>query len=134
MTGTALLEVENLHTSFAVRRSGRTRRVAAVDGVSLSLADGEVLGLVGDSGCGKTTVGRSIMHLAPPQSARVCSAAWTCGPHEACARGTYASTSAWCSRTLTPHSTRVGRSAIRSPKPATSTAPSRTARIAGTGW
>jgi len=71
MTGTALLEVENLHTSFAVRRSGRTRRVAAVDGVSLSLADGEVLGLVGESGCGKTTVGRSIMHLARPQSGRV---------------------------------------------------------------
>ena len=71
MTGAALLDVEDLRTSFSVRRAGRAMRVAAVDGVSLSLANGEVLGLVGESGCGKTTVGRSIMQLARPQGGRV---------------------------------------------------------------
>jgi oligopeptide/dipeptide ABC transporter ATP-binding protein len=71
MSGSALLDVEDLHTGFSVRRAGRALRVAAVDGVSLTLGDGEVLGLVGESGCGKTTVGRSIMQLARPQQGRV---------------------------------------------------------------
>src|SRR6185437_2950151 len=50
MTQSALLEVDDLHTSFAVRRGGRAMRVPAVDGVSLSLGRGEVLGIVGESG------------------------------------------------------------------------------------
>jgi peptide/nickel transport system ATP-binding protein/oligopeptide transport system ATP-binding protein len=46
-------------------------RVQAVDGVSFDLAQGEVLGIVGESGCGKTTVGRSIMRLVRADSGRV---------------------------------------------------------------
>lgn len=59
-----ILQVRDLKTSFDVKRSGRKYRVRAVDGVSLTLAAGEVLGIVGESGCGKTTVGRSIVRLA----------------------------------------------------------------------
>jgi oligopeptide/dipeptide ABC transporter ATP-binding protein len=66
-----ILEVQDLQTSFTVRRAGRRMRVQAVDGVSLSLAEGEVLGIVGESGCGKTTVGRSIMRLTQADSGRV---------------------------------------------------------------
>jgi len=71
MSEGALLEVEDLRTSFRVKRAGRSLDVPAVDGVSLSLRAGEVLGIVGESGCGKTTVGRSIMRLAEAQDGRV---------------------------------------------------------------
>jgi oligopeptide/dipeptide ABC transporter ATP-binding protein len=67
----AILEVNDLRTAFDVRRLGRKLRLQAVDGVSLSLAAGEVLGIVGESGCGKTTVGRSIVRLAQAQSGSV---------------------------------------------------------------
>jgi oligopeptide/dipeptide ABC transporter ATP-binding protein len=66
-----ILAVEGLGTSFDLKRGGRRVRVQAVDDVSLTLAEGEVLGIVGESGCGKTTVGRSIMRLAQPQGGRV---------------------------------------------------------------
>ncbi|MCS6855928.1 MAG: ATP-binding cassette domain-containing protein, partial [Elioraea sp.] len=63
-----LLEVENLSVHYPIR-SGLLRRVVrvvrAVDGVSLRIAPGETLGLVGESGCGKTTTGRAIMGLVP---------------------------------------------------------------------
>lgn len=69
-----LLEVRDLCTWFP-RRAGLLRRtvghVKAVDGVSLSIAPGEALGLVGESGCGKTTVGRSILRLIPKTSGTV---------------------------------------------------------------
>jgi oligopeptide/dipeptide ABC transporter ATP-binding protein len=71
MTDGPLLDVQDLRTTFTVRRAGRTLKVPAVDGVSLALGAGEVLGLVGESGCGKTTVGRSIMRLARPSDGRV---------------------------------------------------------------
>ncbi len=71
MNATPLLSVEGLRTSFDIRRGGKGIRVHAVDDVSLTLAEGEVLGIVGESGCGKTTVGRSIMRLTQPQSGRV---------------------------------------------------------------
>ena len=67
----AILTVRDLKTSFKVKRAGRKFRVQAVDGVSLSLAEGEVLGIVGESGCGKTTVGRSIVRLAQPESGAI---------------------------------------------------------------
>jgi oligopeptide/dipeptide ABC transporter ATP-binding protein len=56
----ALLEIEGLTKSYVDRRG---RRVRAVDGVSFALAHGEVLGIVGESGCGKTTLGRTAMRL-----------------------------------------------------------------------
>ena len=68
---TPILAVEGLRTSFNLKRGGRRVQVQAVDDVSLTLAEGEVLGIVGESGCGKTTVGRSIMRLAQPQGGRV---------------------------------------------------------------
>jgi peptide/nickel transport system ATP-binding protein/oligopeptide transport system ATP-binding protein len=61
-----LLVVENLKTYFPVRAGLLQRTVAhvkAVDGVSFSIREGETFGLVGESGCGKTTVGRTILRL-----------------------------------------------------------------------
>lgn len=71
MSSNAILTVCDLKTSFKVKRAGRKYRVQAVDGVSLSLAEGEVLGIVGESGCGKTTVGRSIVRLVQPDSGAI---------------------------------------------------------------
>ncbi len=69
-----LLNVEHLKTYFPVR-SGLLQRVTsqvkAVDDVSFTLAKGETLGLVGESGCGKTTVGRSILRLIEPTDGKV---------------------------------------------------------------
>ncbi len=69
-----LLEVKNLKVHFPVKR-GMFRRaqefVKAVDGVSFSIAPGETLGLVGESGCGKTTLGRAIVRLVEPTSGSV---------------------------------------------------------------
>ena len=56
-----ILTVENLRTEFRMRHSS----VVAVDGVSLQIAEGECVGLVGESGCGKSTTGFSIMRLLP---------------------------------------------------------------------
>ncbi len=57
----SILEVTDLRTQFTLR----TGDVVAVDGVSLSVDEGESLGIVGESGCGKTTLGLSIMRLLP---------------------------------------------------------------------
>ncbi|MFO0873072.1 MAG: ATP-binding cassette domain-containing protein [Phycisphaerales bacterium] len=69
-----LLSVRDLRAYFPVRR-GVLRRVVdqvkAVDGVSFDLAEGETLGLVGESGCGKTTVGRTILRLIPATGGEV---------------------------------------------------------------
>lgn len=71
MSGDDILDVRDLKVSFAVRRAGRKYRVQAVDGASLSLAEGEVLGIVGESGCGKTTVGRAIVSLVQPDGGSI---------------------------------------------------------------
>ena len=69
-----LLEVNNLVKHFPIR-SGLLRRVTgqvrAVDGVSFTINKGETLGLVGESGCGKTTVGRTLLRLIPATSGSV---------------------------------------------------------------
>lgn len=66
----ALLEVDDLAVHFPVRQPGVWRRhrgvLRAVDGVSFSLAGGETLGLVGESGCGKSTTGRALLQLLRP--------------------------------------------------------------------
>ena len=66
--------VDNLKTYFPIR-SGLLQRVTdhfkAVDGVSFNIKPGETLGLVGESGCGKTTVGRTLLRLVPATGGRV---------------------------------------------------------------
>ncbi|APH73413.1 ABC transporter ATP-binding protein [Aquibium oceanicum] len=68
-----LLEVKNLSKRFAVPRgiSGRPATVHAVDDVSFAIAQGETLGLVGESGCGKSTVGKMIVRLLEPDEGKV---------------------------------------------------------------
>ncbi len=69
-----VLEVNDLKVYFPVLRGLLLRKVAdvkAVDGVSLTLTRGEVLGLVGESGCGKTTVGRAIIRLYKPTAGEI---------------------------------------------------------------
>ena len=61
-----LLEVENLKKHFPIRMGlwGRVQgQVKAVDGVSFDIQQGETLGVVGESGCGKTTLGRMLLRL-----------------------------------------------------------------------
>jgi ABC-type oligopeptide transport system ATPase subunit len=69
-----LLVVDGLATHFPIRR-GLLRRtvgaVRAVDGVSFMIGRGRTLGLVGESGCGKTTAGRSVLRLVEPTAGRI---------------------------------------------------------------
>ena len=69
-----LLKVEHLQTWYPLRKGVFSRvydYVKAVDDVTLDVYEGETLGLVGESGCGKTTLGRSILRLAEPTSGKV---------------------------------------------------------------
>lgn len=69
-----LLEVQDLTTWFPIKKGVFRRTVGhvrAVDGVSFTVEKGKTLALVGESGCGKTTVGRSILRLLQPQSGSV---------------------------------------------------------------
>ena len=72
--GQPLLEVRNLKTYFPVRKGVFSRTVGyvkAVDDVSFALPRGKTLGLVGESGCGKTTVGRTILRLIPATAGEI---------------------------------------------------------------
>ncbi len=65
----SVLRVENLTVEFPIGTSGA--KVHAVSDVSLDLLSGETLGVVGESGCGKSTTGKAIMRVPPPTSGRV---------------------------------------------------------------
>jgi len=73
-TSYPLLQVENLQVHFPIRK-GILQRVAgqvkAVDGVSLAIPQGHTLALVGESGCGKTTLGKALLQLIPPTAGSV---------------------------------------------------------------
>ena len=67
-----LLEVQDLKQYFDINVGlFKTKPLKAVDGVSFSINRGETLGLVGESGCGKTTVGRTILHLYKPTAGKI---------------------------------------------------------------
>ena len=67
-----LLEVKDLKQHFNINMGMfKTKPLKAVDGVTFSINKGETLGLVGESGCGKTTVGRTILHLYKPTSGEI---------------------------------------------------------------
>ncbi len=70
----SILEVENLETWFPVKRGVLAKTVGhvrAVDGITLSINRGETMGLVGESGCGKTTLGRTLLGLEKARNGRV---------------------------------------------------------------
>src|SRR6266571_5645633 len=72
--GTTLIDVKGLKVHFPIKGGilGRTvARVKAVDGVDLFVRRGETLGLVGESGCGKSTTGRAILQLIKPTEGSV---------------------------------------------------------------
>nr|WP_269446479.1 dipeptide ABC transporter ATP-binding protein [Methanocella arvoryzae] len=74
MMSEKLIEIKDLKVYFPIQGgifSRTVENVKAVDGVSFYIKKGETLGLVGESGCGKTTVGRSILMLTPPTSGEV---------------------------------------------------------------
>src|SRR3954453_794661 len=71
MSGNAILDVRDMMVSFSARRAGRKYRVQAGEGVSLSLAEGEVLGIVGESGFGKTTLNGTLVGLVQPDSGTI---------------------------------------------------------------
>ena len=72
MSDRPLIEVKDLKQYFPINTGlFRTKPLKAVDGVSFEINKGETLGLVGESGCGKTTVGRTILHLYKPTGGEI---------------------------------------------------------------
>jgi peptide/nickel transport system ATP-binding protein len=74
LTNSTLLDVSNLQMYFPIRKGflqNTVGHIKAVEGVNFSLSQGETLGLVGESGCGKTTVGRCLMRAYRPTSGSI---------------------------------------------------------------
>ena len=67
MSSETILDVVGLRTTFHIKRARKKFALKAVDNVSFHLDKGEILGFVGETGCGKTTVGRSIIGLTTPE-------------------------------------------------------------------
>jgi peptide/nickel transport system ATP-binding protein len=100
-----VLEIRNLTKRFPIRSGLLGRRVAevhAVEDVSFALSAGETLCVVGESGCGKSTVGKLILRLLEPSSGQILIEGTDVTGLGAAARR-------WCSRTLRPRSTRDSR-------------------------
>ena len=66
-----ILKVEDLQTYFPVKKGRKKNFVRAVDGVSFEVRQGETVGLVGESGCGKSTIGRTIMRFNNPTGGKI---------------------------------------------------------------
>jgi oligopeptide transport system ATP-binding protein len=77
---TALLEVKNLSKDFHIKENSglfsKRRVLHAVNNVSFSINAGETLGLVGESGCGKSTIGKTLLNLYKPTSGDVLFMRW----------------------------------------------------------
>jgi oligopeptide/dipeptide ABC transporter ATP-binding protein len=77
LSGSAILEVTDLRKHYRAGRgllsslTGQGRVIPAVDGVSFYLKENETVGLVGESGCGKTTIGRTVLRLTDPTAGRI---------------------------------------------------------------
>ena len=66
-----LLKVEHLKQYFTVQQGFKKTLLKAVDDISFAIKPGETLGLVGESGCGKTTVGRTLLRLYEPTAGKI---------------------------------------------------------------
>ncbi len=66
-----ILDVQDLKMWFQVKEAGKRKDLKAVDGISFQVKRGETVGLVGESGCGKTTVGKSVMRFYKPTSGKI---------------------------------------------------------------
>ena len=95
---------------FAVRKTvlGRAEAVVrAVDGVDFEVVKGETLGVVGESGCGKSTTARLLMHLIAPDAGETLFDGEPVGSKDAAGSGPTAARCRWCSRTATRRSIRA---------------------------
>ncbi|CAM5405290.1 hypothetical protein SNARM312S_06841 [Streptomyces narbonensis] len=107
----AILEVRDLHKHYPLTQGILFKKqvgaVKVVDGVDFDLAAGETLGIVGESGCGKSTVAKMLVNLERPTSDRSATRATTSPSCPRAPSRPSAATSRWSSRTRTPRSTRA---------------------------
>ena len=103
MSSDFILKVEDLKTYFDVAKGRQKSVVKAVDGVSFAVRHGETVGLVGESGCGKSTIGRTIMRFNQPTAGKI----YLDGDDiTSCDMAPYRRRCRWCFRTRIPRSTR----------------------------